>query len=73
MVYNCQLLLHVPTKKALRLTKIDSDVYDKFRAEFAEMAIDKLNVEFIKSTQAKEVSYLRHLYNRSVIIISFVQ
>lgn len=61
-----QLLLCVSAKKTLRLTKIDNDIYDKFRSEFAEMKVDELDVEFVKSTQGKEVRIDGRLANFSL-------
>lgn len=44
--------------KLLRLTPHDDTIYEKFRSHFPDFNVDILNVETLKSSEAKEVSMI---------------
>ena len=53
---NCslQLITSVDTK-ALRLTQIDDELYEKFRKEFSDMDIGVIKEDDLKSMESKKV------------------
>ena len=44
--------------KSLKLTKIDSDIYSQFRESFADLKIDIVSEDVIKSADEKPVNLL---------------
>jgi len=50
-----QLLISVDTR-LLTLTPIDDDIYHKFRVEFPELAVSKVDESSLKSEDTKAVS-----------------
>ena len=43
--------------KILKLTKMDDEIYTKFRSDFPDIKVDHINADEIKSKENKEVCY----------------
>ena len=43
--------------KILKLTKMDDEIYEKFRSDFPDIKVDHINADEIKSKENKEVCY----------------
>ena len=59
--FSLQLITSVDTK-ALRLTQIDDELYEKFRKEFSDMDIGVIKEEDLKSLESKKVCFWLHSY-----------
>lgn len=57
---------------ALKLTKMDDEIYEEFRKDFPDLKIDVIKEDELKSAEAKEV---KNFYNsiQLWITLSFVR
>ena len=56
-----QLITSVDTRE-LRLTKIDNELYEKFRKEFPDMDVSVINENELKSPEGKKVCAFFYSY-----------
>ncbi|XP_074642885.1 protein PBDC1-like [Tubulanus polymorphus] len=48
------LICAVADTKILTLTKMDDEIYTKFREQFKDLKVDNINVDLLKSAEGKE-------------------
>jgi hypothetical protein len=55
IIYFCIKILSAVDTQFLKLTKIDEIVYQEFRENFKEFQVGAIDVELLKSAEAKEL------------------
>ena len=71
-IFNLKLLKSLDSKY-LKLTRMDDDIYEEFRKAFKKFDVANINLDSLKSNEAKEVRFIDlsalNLFIFSTIII----